>query len=352
MVDATVISIDAMGGDNAPVSVIEGVKRASEEHPETFFLLFGDELKIAPLAKEKGLSESVYKIYHTTETVRADDKPSAAVRYGRNTSMFKAIYSVRTGEAKAVVSAGNTGAFMAMSKICLGTIAGVDRPALAAVLPTSSGQPVVMLDLGANAECNAMNLVEFAIMGSVFYRLLYKVAKPSISLLNIGSEETKGREEIREAATILKDNNLNYKGFVEGFDINSGSTHVIVSDGFSGNVALKTIEGTARLIKNTFKDVVKKSILAKLGFVFFMPALLKLKKKMDPRQYNGAMFLGLNGISVKSHGSADALSYAHAISVAYDLSENKLCEKIKAELEDLIFTPEPISSIDEIKPLC
>ncbi len=346
MADPIVISIDVMGGDNAPETVVEGVKLASEKQKDVFFLLFGDERRIAPVAKSKGLPESVYKIYHTDEIIKADEKPSAAVRYGRNSSMWKAIYAVRTGEAKAVVSAGNTGAFMAISKICLGTIAGVDRPALAAMMPTSKiGQPVVMLDLGANAECNATNLVEFSIMGSVFYHLLYKVKNPSVSLLNIGSEETKGREEIRQAALILKENKnkVNYSGFVEGFDINSGKTHVIVSDGFSGNVALKTIEGTARLVKNAFKKAIQSSWLAKIGFVLTMPTLLKLKKRMDPRLYNGAMFLGLNGISVKSHGGADALAYSYAVAVAIDLARHDLCEKIRVELEDLILTSDAIS---------
>ena len=346
MAEPIVISIDAMGGDNAPEAVIEGVKLASEKQENVFFLLFGDERQIATLARAKGLPESAYKIYHTDEVIKADEKPSAAVRYGRNSSMWKAIYAVRTGESKAVVSAGNTGAFMAMSKICLGTIAGVDRPALAAMMPTlNPGRPNVMLDLGANAECNATNLVEFSIMGSVFYRLLYKVKNPSVGLLNIGSEETKGREEIREAALILKGNKnkVNYAGFVEGFDINSGKTDVIVSDGFSGNVALKTVEGTSRLIKNLFKEAVHSSFLAKIGFVLALPALLKLKKRMDPRLYNGAMFLGLNGISVKSHGGADALGYSYAVGVAVDLARHDLCEKIRVELEDLILTPESVS---------
>lgn len=341
MAESIVIAIDAMGGDNAPEAVIEGLKIVADKNDSVFFLLFGDERKLTSLTAEKGLSDSRFKIYHTSETVKADEKPSAAVRYGRNTSMFKAIYAVRSGEAKAVVSAGNTGAFMAMSKICLGTIAGVDRPALAGVLPTSrNGQPVVMLDLGANAECNAQNLVEFGIMGSVFYKLLYGVKKPSVGLLNIGAEETKGREEIREAAAILRENDVNYKGFVEGFDITTGTTHVIVADGFSGNVALKTLEGTVRLLKSTIKNLLKSSILAKIGLIFMIPSLLKLKRQLDPRNYNGAMFLGLNGISLKSHGGSDAVGYAHAVEKAINLAENDLCEKIKVELEKLIFTPE------------
>ena len=343
MKERVVISIDAMGGDTAPRTVIEGVKLASDKHSNVFFLLFGDERQIAPLAKEAGLSDDSYKIYHTDQVIKADEKPSQAVRYGRESSMWKAIYAVRTGEASAVVSGGNTGALMAMSKICLGTIAGLDRPAIAAIMPTSvPNQDVVMLDMGANAECNATNLVEFAIMGSVYYRILYGIKQPSVGLLNIGSEETKGREEIREAAHILKENKrkVNYVGFVEGNDIGAGTSHVVVSDGFSGNVALKSIEGTARLIKTATKDIVKHSILAKIGFIFMIPTLLKIKKRMDPRRYNGAMFLGLNGVSVKSHGGADATGYCYAVENAISLAQHDLCEKIKQELEDIILSPE------------
>ncbi len=343
MADRLVISIDAMGGDNAPESVIAGVKLAHEKYPDVFFLLYGDEAQIEPLAEQNGLDKQAYRVYHTTQIVKADEKPSAAVRYCRESSMWKAIYAVRTGEASAVVSAGNTGALMAMSKICLGTMAGVDRPAIAAVMPTSKpGQDVVALDLGANAECNATNLVEFAIMGSVFYHIIYGEQNPSVGLLNIGSEETKGREEIREAAAILRENKdkVNYKGFVEGFDIGAGTTQVVVSDGFSGNVALKSIEGTARMVKRIFSDYAKKSILAYIGLIFFLPTLLRLKKRVDPRRYNGAMFLGLNGVSVKSHGGADEIGYFYAVETAINLAQNDLCEKIRLGLEDVIFSPD------------
>ncbi|MBE6449709.1 MAG: phosphate acyltransferase PlsX [Alphaproteobacteria bacterium] len=343
MTDRLVISIDAMGGDNAPETVIAGVKLAHEKYPDVFFLLYGDEARIEALAEQNGLDKQAYRVYHTTQVIKADEKPSAAVRYGRESSMWKAIYAVRTGEASAVVSAGNTGALMAMSKICLGTMAGVDRPAIAAIMPTSvQGQDVVALDLGANAECNATNLVEFAIMGSVFYRIVYGLQKPSVGLLNIGSEESKGREEIKEAANILKANaeKINYYGFVEGFDIGAGTTHVVVSDGFSGNVALKAIEGTAKMIKRIFGQQMKKSLLAYLGMIFLFPTLLRLKKRVDPRRYNGAMFLGLNGISVKSHGGADELGYFHAVETAINLVQNDFCEKIRVELEEVIFSSE------------
>jgi len=341
--DRLVISIDAMGGDNAPESVIAGVKLAHEKYPNVFFLLYGDEAQIQTLAEQYDLDKQAYRVYHTTQTIKADEKPSAAVRYGRESSMWKAIYAVRTGEASAVVSGGNTGALMAMSKICLGTMAGVDRPAIAAIMPTAKhGQDVVALDLGANAECNATNLVEFAIMGSVFYRIIYGEKNPSVGLLNIGSEESKGREEIREAAHILRENKdkVNYHGFVEGFDIGAGTTHVVVSDGFSGNVALKAIEGTAKMVKKLFTYYSQKSILAYIGMIFFLPTLLRLKKRVDPRRYNGAMFLGLNGISVKSHGGSDDVGYFYAVETAINLAQNDLCEKIRLNLEDVIFSPE------------
>ena len=343
MAERLVISIDAMGGDNAPDAIIEGVKIASEKNPEVFFLLFGDEDEISKLARQNQLNEKCYKIYHTDQVIRPDEKPSAAVRDGRESSMWKALFAVRTGEASAVVSAGNTGALMAMSKICLGTMAGVDRPAIAAIMPTQKpNKDVIALDLGANAECNATNLVEFAIMGSVFRRIVYGERRPTVALLNIGSEETKGREEIKQAAAILKRNKdkVNYVGFAEGHDIGTGHTDVIVSDGFSGNVALKSIEGTAHMVKNLIKSYAKKSILAWLAIPLILPTYFRLKKRVDPRRYNGAMFLGLNGISVKSHGGADAMGYSFAVESAINLVRNDLCEKIRTDLEDIIFSDE------------
>ncbi len=347
MSDTLIISIDAMGGDFAPESVIDGVSRVARKDSDVFFFLFGDEDKLVPLAQKYNLSSDRFKIHHTTQVIKGDDKPSAAVRNGRDSSMFKAIMSVRNGYAKAVVSAGNTGALMAMSKICLGTLSGIDRPAIAAVLPTLK-DPVVALDLGANAECNSQNLVEFAIMGHALYRVLFKQEKPTIGLLNIGSEETKGRDEIREAASTLKGygDKLNFIGFVEGNDICAGEAHVIVSDGFSGNVALKTIEGTAKFITTTLKRVVKSSIVSKLGFLLATPSLLKLRKEMDPRKYNGAMFLGLNGISVKSHGGADAFSFACSVESAIRMARSNLCEQIKDELHNIMDVTDVSTLVD------
>ncbi len=322
-----------MGGDNAPVAVMEGVHIAAKKNPNVFFFLYGDEARIAPLAARYGIPNTRYKIHHTTDIVSPEAKPSSAIRNGRETSMYKAIMSVRAGYAKAVVSAGNTGALMAMSKICLGTLSGIDRPAIAGVLPTMNG-PVVALDLGANAECNSQNLVEFAVMGHILHRVLFNKPRPSVALLNIGSEETKGKDEIKEAATALKSmtDKINFIGFAEGNDIVSGDIDIVVSDGFSGNVALKAIEGTAKFLTTRLKNAIKQSFLAKFGIVFCLPALLKVKKQLDPRHYNGAMFLGLKGISVKSHGGADAYSFSQAINAAIQMAENNLCEKIKNEL--------------------
>ena len=337
MSETLVISIDAMGGDNAPQSVIEGISRVDKKEPSVFFFLFGDEAQIKKLADEYKLPDTCYKIHHTTDVISGDAKPSVAIRSGRESSMWKAIMSVRNGYSKAVISAGNTGALMAMSKICLGTLPGIERPAIAAVLPTRK-TPLVALDLGANAECNSQNLVEFAIMGHVLHRVLYKTERPSVGLLNIGSEETKGRDEIREAASTLKslEEKINFIGFVEGNDICAGKADVIVSDGFSGNIALKTIEGTAKFISSILKRTIKQSFVSKLGFLLATPALLKMKKEMDPRNYNGAMFLGLKGISVKSHGGADAYAFACAVEAAIHMAKNDLCNKIKEELRHTI----------------
>ncbi|MBR4931598.1 MAG: phosphate acyltransferase PlsX [Alphaproteobacteria bacterium] len=337
MSNTLVISIDAMGGDNAPEAVIEGVARVAKKDDSVFFFLFGDEDKIKKLADINRLPDNRYKIHHTTDVIKGDAKPSIAIRSGRESSMWKAIMSVRNGYSKAVVSAGNTGALMAMSKICLGTLSGIDRPAIAGVMPALTG-PIVALDLGANAECNSQNLVEFSIMGHVLYRVLFQAEKPTVGLLNIGSEETKGRDEIREAATVLKGltDKVNFIGFVEGNDICAGKSNVVVSDGFSGNIALKTIEGTAKFITSTLKETVRKSFVGSLGFLIARPALNKLKKKIDPRMYNGAMFLGLNGISVKSHGGADAFAFSCAVEAAIRMARNDLCNKIKTELKHVM----------------
>ena len=267
-----VIAIDAMGGDNAPDSVIAGVKSAEQKHSDVRFLIFGDEAKVRPFMDKYRPDPNRYEFIHTPDYVASDEKPSAAVRSGRNSSLWLAIDAVKKGKASAVVSSGNTGALMAFSKLILGTMPGIHRPAIVTILPTRKSECVV-LDLGANAECNARNLVEFAIMGEAYCRAVLKREHPTIGLLNIGSEDIKGRDEIRQAAQILRDSPLSdeFKGFVESDDIALGAVDVFVTDGFTGNIALKAIEGTARLMVNLLKDVSARSIMSKLGFLLALP---------------------------------------------------------------------------------
>lgn len=336
-----VIAIDAMGGDNAPDSVIAGVKSAEQKHSDVRFLIFGDEAKVRPFMDKYRPDPNRYEFIHTPDYVASDEKPSAAVRSGRNSSLWLAIDAVKKGKASAVVSSGNTGALMAFSKLILGTMPGIHRPAIVTILPTRKSECVV-LDLGANAECNARNLVEFAIMGEAYCRAVLKREHPTIGLLNIGSEDIKGRDEIRQAAQILRDSPLSdeFKGFVESDDIALGAVDVFVTDGFTGNIALKAIEGTARLMVNLLKDVSARSIMSKLGFLLALPSLKRLKKKMDPGHYNGAMLVGLKGISIKSHGGADAFGFANAVNVAIDTVRNDLVGNIAKQLTSVQFLDE------------
>ena len=330
------ISVDAMGGDNAPACVVEGVRIAVARFPEADFILFGDRQVLLPLVNQCRLNDRRCRIVHTSEFVKADDKPSLVVRHGRNTSMWKAIAAVRDGEADAVVSAGNTGALMVMAKFCLGTMKGIIRPALCTGIPTNNGRNV-MLDLGANAECSTENLVQFAIMGSVYSHCMFDVEKPRVALLNIGSEETKGRAEIKEADSVLKNLNTSffeYKGFAEGTDIFFDKFDVIASDGFSGNIALKTLEGTAKFLTSALKKTIKGSLIAYLGIIFLIPALLKIKKRYNPKNYNGAMFIGLNGIAIKSHGNADGKGFANALAAALNLAKQDVIGILRGEIEN------------------
>ncbi|MDD9876772.1 MAG: phosphate acyltransferase PlsX, partial [Magnetovibrio sp.] len=276
------------------------------------------------------------EIRHTTDVVGGADKPAVALRAGRQSSMRLAINAVGTGEAAGIVSAGNTGALMAMAKFVLKTLPGIDRPAIATYFPTLRGE-TVMLDLGANVECDANNLVQFAVMGEVFARNVLGVAKPTVGILNIGVEDLKGNESVKAAAGILRETDLPIKfyGFVEGDDVGAGTVDVVVTDGFTGNVALKMAEGTAKFIGSTLKQALTSSLRAKIGALLAKPALNELKMKMDPRRYNGAMFLGLNGICIKSHGGTDPIGFAHALQVAVDLTENSINESIKADFAKL-----------------
>ncbi|MCQ2741470.1 MAG: phosphate acyltransferase PlsX [Alphaproteobacteria bacterium] len=332
-----VISVDAMGGDNSPRVVIEGLAIAAKEHPDIKFLLFGDTSKVNPIFQEFPSLKKVCEVRHAPEMVHNEDKPSSVIR-NRNTSMFMAIDAVRKGEAQAVVSAGNTGALMAISKLTLKTITKIHRPAIVTIMPHRTGK-YVMLDLGANTECDAINLAEFAFMGEILARHTLNIEKPRVALLNIGSEEMKGKEEIKQAAQMIKNSrtNINFIGYIEPHDIANGVADVIVSDGFTGNIALKSIEGTAKQLVKMMKDAVKKSFFAKIGLLFMLPAMLKLKRTMDPRQYNGAMFVGLNGLSVKSHGGADAYSFSRAVDNAAKLVRQNFVPTIKEEIEKVDF---------------
>lgn len=329
----TPIALDAMGGDNAPDCVIRGAEMAIIRHPGIKFLIFGDEAVIAPMLKARPVLNAASEIVHTSHIIASEDKPSVAVRRGRSSSMWLAIEAVKQGRACAVVSAGNTGALMAISKLVLRTLPGISRPAIAALFPTLRGE-CVMLDLGANVESDAQDLYRFAIMGDAFARAVLGLSRPRIGLLNVGSEDLKGRSEVKEACTLLKDSrlSLNFHGFIEGNDIAAGTVDVVVTDGFTGNVALKTAEGAAKLIRTYLRDAFNSSTVAKAGGLLAQGALKGVKDKLDDRKRNGAMFLGLSGIAVKSHGRADAYSFCNAVSVAVELVAHHINTRIMQEV--------------------
>ena len=315
-----VLALDGMGGDHAPDVVVNGADIARERYPDTSYLLFGDPEKLKPLVdKRKGLAQAV-EIVPAADAVSAEDKPSFALRRRRQSSMWLACQAAAEGRADTVVSAGNTGALLAISMVAMRMLDGAHRPALASFLPTARGE-TVMLDLGANLECDADNLAEFAVMGSIFAQVLLGLDAPRVGLLNVGSEELKGHEELRQAAAWLRraGGPVNFHGFVEGNDIGSGMVDVVVTDGFTGNVALKSIEGTAKLYSGWVREVFRTSTFAKIGYLFSSGAWVKLRKRVDPRRYNGAVFLGLDGVCVKSHGGTDDLGFAYSIGVARDM---------------------------------
>lgn len=328
-----IVAIDVMGGDAGLPAVLSAADTAAERYPRLRFRLHGPEPRIrealAGLPRLAGRAE----IVHTDDVVLGTDKPSQALRRSRTSSMGMAIQSVKDGKAHAAVSAGNTGALMALALFSLRTMPGIDRPALAALLPTLKNDSVV-LDLGANTECDSENLVQFAIMGAAFARTVLGLARPRVGLLNIGEEELKGTEEIRDAAALLRgaDLPMDFQGFVEGDKLGKGDVDVIVTDGFSGNIALKTAEGTARLVTGLLAEAFRSSLLSKIGFLLSRKALRALKTHLDPNAHNGAVFLGLNGLVVKSHGSATVAGIANAIGVAHDLVVDNVGDRIAHDL--------------------
>jgi len=318
---ALTIALDAMGGDHAPGIVLGGAEIALQHNPGLYFLLFGDESSLKKEIEKHALLQKRSEIFHAGEAVTNFTKPSQALRQAASSGMGLAIKAVAEKKAAAVVSAGNTGALMALSKMFLKTLPGVDRPAIAKIMPTQKGRSVV-LDLGANAECKVEHLVQFALMGEILalYCGIYSsTKKPTIGLLNIGSEASKGLPVLQGAAEKMRDL-VNFHGFVEGNDITAGTTDVVVADGFSGNIALKAIEGTAKLIKAFMKEAMESSLRGKVGYLVARSAFKKLSKRMDPRLYNGAILLGLRGIAVKSHGGTDEIGYSEAIKVAVELA--------------------------------
>ncbi len=335
MAKAVRISLDVMGGDNAPAIVLAGAEIALERRPDIEFLLFGNEKIALPMLADYPRLKASSTFHHCEVSVNMDDKPSQALRQGRwRSSMWRSIEAVKNGDAGVAVSAGNTGALMAMSKFCLRTMANIDRPAIAAIWPTLRGESVV-LDVGATIGADAQQLIDFSILGGAMARALFGKQRPAVGLLNIGVEEVKGLEEVRTAGRLLRDADLpslKYAGFVEGDDVGQGSVDVVVTEGFAGNIALKTAEGTAKQIGSYLRSAMQRTLRAKIGYVLAKGAFDRLRQKMDPRNLNGGVFLGLNGIVIKSHGGTDGEGFASAVELAYDMVRNELIHKIAQDL--------------------
>jgi len=342
MSETSCIAVDAMGGDEGLAVILAGVAAARARHEGMRFVLVGDQAMIADGLRAHPTLSEASSVVHAAEVIGGSDKPSQAIRRAKTTSMGIAIDLVKQGRAAAAVSAGNTGALMAMAKLALRTLPGIDRPALAAPLPTLGDNDVVMLDLGANTECDARNLIQFAVMGAAYARIVFDLERPRVALLNIGSEDQKGTDEIRDAAAVLKEQGhlpLAFTGFVEGNQLARGLHDVIVCDGFAGNIALKTAEGTARFVADLLKRAFTSSVRSKLGFLISRPATALLRDHLDPNNHNGAVFLGLNGIVVKSHGSANVNGIATAIGNAAKLVRADLTRRIAEDLTNFDAAP-------------
>ena len=332
MTRALTVSIDAMGGDAGPGIVVSALLKTALRHPEIQFILHGDDAELQPLMARQPKLKGRATIEHATGRVTMEDKPSHVLRRGKDTSMWHAIQSVKDGTADVAVSAGNTGALMAVSMFRLGIIEGISRPAIATIWPTLRGQTVV-LDVGANVSASEEQLVDFAVMGEAFAHVLFGLARPKVGILNVGSEEQKGNDGVKGAAQILRNSNLpiDFHGFVEGDDIAKGTVDVVVTDGFTGNVALKTAEGTARLVSAYLRQALKRSLFSKLGAAIASGALHTLRRKLDPRTQNGGIFLGLIGIVVMCHGGAVAVGFASAIDTAIDMARADINARIASD---------------------
>jgi glycerol-3-phosphate acyltransferase PlsX len=333
-----VISIDALGGDHGPAVAVPGVAQALERigPGRARFLLFGDQAAIEAELARCPAARAASEVRHCDKVIASDEKPAQAMRRGKGSSLWNAVEAVKTGEAGACVSGGNTGALMAISKLQLRMTGGLDRPAIVASWPTLRGVTAV-LDVGANIESDAAQLVEFAIMGEAFHRAVHGAARPTVGILNVGSEDQKGHEEVREAHRILRESGLDidYRGFVEGDDIAKGTVDVVVTDGFTGNIALKTAEGLARFVRQVLRDAFTSSWRGKLGALIAGPALGRIRERLDPSSVNGGPLLGLNGLVIKSHGGIDAKGYANAIKIAYDLAASDYAAQIDRNMRQL-----------------
>ena len=330
MSDLIKIAIDAMGGDGSPKKIIEGIILNHKTNNENFYQIFGDENQINKYINNK-IDKNFYKIVHTDTIVKSTDSPLEAAKRGKNTSMWLAVESVRKKEADIVISAGNTGALLVISKLNLKMIESIDKPALSALWPNKKGMSVV-LDLGANIDCSSKNLVDFTIMGCSLYKSLYPNEIPNAALLNIGSEELKGNETIKETFQLLNEKkfkNFDFSGYIEGNELMNGEVNVIVSDGFTGNVALKTAEGTANFIISELKKALSGSVLGKISSILNISNLSKFKKRLDPRLYNGAIFIGLDSPVVKSHGGTDYVGFSNSLDVCNRIIKGNLIDKIR-----------------------
>ena len=333
MSDMIKIAVDAMGGDNSPKKIIDGIIHNHQSNKEVCYKIFGDQNKISEIIKDK-INKDFFEIFHTEDIVKSADSPLEGAKRGKNTSMWLAIESVKKKEAHIVVSAGNTGALLVISKLNLKMIENIDKPALSALWPNKKGMSVV-LDLGANIECSSKNLLDFSIMGASLYTSLYPNDKPNVALLNIGSEELKGNEIIKETYQILNDKksvNYDFAGYIEGNHLMDGKVNVIVSDGFTGNVALKTAEGTANFITSELKTAMTGSLIGKISSFLNISNLRKFKKRLDPRLYNGAIFIGLDSPVVKSHGGTDYIGFSNSLDVCHRIVRGNLIEKIKQNI--------------------
>jgi len=334
MSEPRTIALDAMGGDHGPKVVVGGAALSLERQPELSFMFFGDEAGIrAELDKVPALSGRS-RVVHTDTVVGMDDKPSQALRRGKGTSLWLALEAVKKGDAHVAVSAGNTGALMAMSKLILRPMAGIERPAIAAIWPTIKAECLV-LDVGANIGATARQLGDFALMGAAMARALFHVERPTVGLLNVGVEDIKGAEEVRQAHAWLKSTDLplDYRGFIEGDKIGQGIVDVVVVEGFAGNIALKTAEGTARQISEYLRQAMQRTWISQLGAALASGGFRILKEKVDPRRSNGGTFLGLNGVVIKSHGGTDAFGFASAVDLAYEMAQSGLIERLAADLD-------------------